>query len=113
MMQSSNKTSISRELARKLLPLSLSIFPAHLRFVIPGAYGFLEFKRLEKEAGTYARQLAEKIKGLAAVSPGSLEIPGNQVFPDILDAFCPIPGVVYAIAGWMNKPTLSINIARE
>lgn len=67
-MQVPQQQHISRELARRLLPLSLGIGLA-FALLLPSIYCGFEYQRLKGEASTYAKQLAKIIKDMAAGSP--------------------------------------------
>ncbi|WP_319587378.1 ATP-binding protein [uncultured Desulfobulbus sp.] len=92
MLHPSHQIRISKELARKLLPLAVSVFLV-ISIIIPGAYGALEFRRLEHEATTHSKQLAELIKGVAASSPRLWKFQATK-YSQILDDFTPYKGIL-------------------
>ena len=99
MLQFDKQIRISRELARKLLPLAMGICVV-ISIVAPGAYVYLEFNRLKNESNLYARQLADIIRRMAAGSPGLWK---NQVskYSEIIEGFAP------------NKNILTISVLDE
>ena len=90
---------ISRELARKLFPLALAICFLITVFT-PGLFCFFEYRDLKEEAGTYAQQLADDIKGLVATSPDLWKFQATK-YSQIIDSFLP------------HRPVLSISILDE
>jgi len=99
MVQSDKQISISRELAKKLFPLTLVICLV-IAFIVPGTYFYLEFKRLKKESGLYSRQLADSIRQLAANSPTLWKYQATK-YSEIIDGFV------------INKGILSIAVLDE
>ena len=92
MVQSDKQISISRELSKKLFPLTLSICLV-IAVIFPGAYCYLEFNRLKKETGLYSRQLADSIRQLAAGSPGLWKYQTTK-YAEIIDGFVPNKGIL-------------------
>ncbi len=68
MHKKEKQSNISKVLAKKLLPLTLSILII-IALGIPGVYSFLEFNRLTQESSHYSNQLAKNIRQLAQSSP--------------------------------------------
>ena len=92
MVQFDKQIKISRELARKLVPLAVSIGFV-ITLVFPGAYCYIEFNRLKKEAGLYSIQLADSIRHLAAASPGLWKYQATK-YSEIMENFAPNKGIV-------------------
>jgi len=92
MVQSDKQISISRELSKKLFPLTLSICLV-IAVIFPGAYCYFEFNRLKKETGLYSRQLADSIRQLAAGSPGLWKYQATK-YAEIIDGFVPNKGIL-------------------
>lgn len=90
-MTSTDKPAISRELARRLLPLAL-VLGFLLSLFMPGLYCLFEYKKMEGEAGAYARQLAEKIKPLVATSPDLWKYQATK-YSEIINSFIPGTGI--------------------
>jgi signal transduction histidine kinase len=90
-MTSTHKPSISRELARRLFPLALAL-GFLLSVFMPGLYCLFEYKKVEGEAGAYARQLAEKIKPLVATSPDLWKYQATK-YSYIINSFIPGTGI--------------------
>lgn len=90
-MASTGKPSISRELARRLFPLTLTL-GFLLCLFMPGLYCLFEYKKMEGEAGAYARQLAEKIKPLVATSPDLWKYQATK-YSYIINSFIPDTGI--------------------
>jgi signal transduction histidine kinase/DNA-binding NarL/FixJ family response regulator len=99
MTSTNEKTRISTELAKKLLPLALMICFL-IAFFIPGLYCLVELRQLGKAAGTYAEQLSDDISGLVAISPGLWKYQATK-YAQIINAFIP------------HKDILSISILDE
>lgn len=91
MIRHDKQISISRELAKKLLPVSLIICLV-ISFLIPGAYSYLEFNRLKNETSLYARQLSDSIRQLAASSPGLWKYQATK-YSEIIESFVPNKGI--------------------
>jgi signal transduction histidine kinase len=91
MIRRDKQISISRELAKKLLPVSLIICLV-ISFLIPGAYSYLEFSRLKNETSLYARQLSDSIRQLAAGSPGLWKYQATK-YSEIIESFVPNKGI--------------------
>ncbi len=87
---------ISRELAGKLLFLATSIFVI-IALVIPGIFGFLEYRKLQQQATVYSSQLADNIRNLVASSPGLWKYQDTK-YKEILSSFT------------QNKEIVSISI---
>ncbi len=62
--QRTEQTTISRRLARRLLPL-IVLMGLFISLALPGAYAFLETHRLQHEAETHAKRLAFEVRRLA------------------------------------------------
>lgn len=87
MTSANEKTRISTELAKKLLPLALAICFL-ITFFIPGLYCLVELRQLGKAAGTYSEQLSDDISGLVAISPGLWKYQATK-YSQIINAFIP------------------------
>nr|NJM03997.1 hypothetical protein [Desulfobacula sp.] len=92
MVQSDKQISISRELSKKLFPMTLGICLV-IAFIFPGTYFYLEFNRLKKESGLYSRQLADSIRLLAAGSPDLWKYQATK-YSEIIDGFAPNKGIL-------------------
>jgi signal transduction histidine kinase/CheY-like chemotaxis protein len=87
MTDMSEKTRISTELAKKLLPLALVVCFLITLF-IPSMYLFIELRQLKKTAGTYSKQLSEDIKELVAISPSLWKYQATK-YSQIINDFLP------------------------
>jgi two-component system, sensor histidine kinase len=80
-----NPGKISKELAGKLFFLAANIFLA-IALVIPGIFGFLEYRKLQQQASAYSNQLADNIRELVTSSPGLWKYQ-NTKYAQILGSF--------------------------
>lgn len=92
MAQLDKQIRISRELSKKLFPLTLSICLV-IAFIFPGTYSYLEFNRLKKETGLYSRQLSDSIRQLAAGSPALWKYQATK-YAEIIESFVPNKGIL-------------------
>lgn len=91
MVRPDKKIRISRALAGKLIPLSISICMV-ISLAAPGAYGYLEYSRLKKESDFYAAQLADGIRLLAASSPLLWKYQATK-YAELIEGFAPNKGI--------------------
>ena len=91
MTRNAPSTGISKELARKLFPLALSIFLL-ITFAISGIVFLHELRQLEEKSTSYAKQFAVSIKELAASSPGLWKYQATK-YSQILETFLPYKGI--------------------
>ena len=68
MIENNVEKTLSRNLAKKLLPMALAI-GILIAAVIPAGYFFLETARIKNEASAYANILAGNIRKLASEAP--------------------------------------------
>jgi len=87
MVEPDKQIRISTELARKLFPLAVSICVV-ISLIIPGAYCYLEFNRMQKEADLYSRQLAEDVRKLASTAPTLWKYQATK-YIEIIENFVP------------------------
>lgn len=80
-------TPISRQLSNKLIPLMI-VVGCIIAFSAPVVYYVLESRTMREEAGLNARNLAEQIARLAAVSPELWKYQATK-YAEILDRFDP------------------------
>jgi signal transduction histidine kinase len=91
--------SISKQLAKKLFPVTLAV-AFIITSIIPGFYYYLESVRVRNEASTYAKILSENIRKLAAESPALWKYQATR-YSQIIDDFI------------AHKEILSISIVDE
>ncbi len=92
MTKSEKPKTLSKQLARKLLPLAMAI-GFLIALVVPGLYYFLEYSRASGEAHTHATRLAHDIGNLAFESPGLWKYQSTK-YAQILSDFVPGRGIV-------------------
>ena len=92
MTEGKEQKSLSNQLARRLLPVSLGI-AFMISVIVPTVYYSIETKRVKNEATTYAEMFAESIKKLAAESPSLWKYQATK-YAQILDSFLPDKNIV-------------------
>ena len=90
-MHNSGKVLISHALAKRLLPLTLSVFVL-IALVLPLSFGAIEYRRLANTAGTHARQLADLITTIAATSPRLWKFQAIK-YSEVMNTFLPHKGI--------------------
>ena len=90
-MHNSGKVLISHALAKRLLPLTLSVFVL-ISLVLPLSFGAIEYRRLANTAGTHARQLADLITTIAATSPRLWKFQATK-YSEVMNTFLPHKGI--------------------
>lgn len=87
MNKAADRKSLSKQLARRLFPLALSI-AFLITFVIPGIYFVLECGRASGEARMHAVRLAHDIGKLASEAPGLRKYQATK-YAQVLSGFVP------------------------
>ena len=91
-MQKVEDLLITRALAKRLLPLTLSLFII-IALIIPITFGAIEHRRLANNAGAYAQQLGSLISSLAASSPQLWKYQATK-YSEMIHIFMPHKGIV-------------------
>jgi two-component system, sensor histidine kinase and response regulator len=99
MSKAVEKEALSKQLARRLFPLTLAI-GFFIAFVTPCIYYAFESGEIADDASTYAKTLAESVRNLATQSPTLWKYQYTR-YSQILDSFAP------------HKNILSIDILDE
>ena len=87
MNENDGQNALTRQLARKLLPLALAI-GLIITLLIPGIYVYLQYVQVKGEAGAYAKMLSLNIRKLVAEAPALWKYQATK-YSNMIDGFLP------------------------